>query len=422
MKKAGITLLLLLIYTSYFVSAQEGKGSLVIVGGGLNPDNKEVYNKMIELAGGPEKAAFAVIPSASGVPVQSWVSISKTLQSYGVRADNIHLINISVMDDDSTMDADESKWAGNGNDKRLAKTIRGCTGVWFTGGDQMRTMMALTSTDGERTPVLDAVWEVYNKGGVIGGSSAGAAIMSEIMIGNGTSMGALQQGIIRDNGPENEETDALLLSRGIGFFPEGIVDQHFNQRARIGRLIVALMNSREKYHLAFGVDENTALIYSASDRKIQVAGAAGMTIINAAEATFSQVQGLPEITNLSVSYLENGDSYLVNTGELIPATGKKATRGNEYYKREHPVQSGILSANGSTLRDVITLNLIDNKGTDSISNLNFTDHENGFLLTFTKKPASQGYYIENAREEDEYSVSDIRMDISPVKVTMTKIK
>jgi len=422
MKRTGIIMLLLLICISYIVTAQDGKGSLVIVGGGLNPDNKEVYSRMIELAGGPEKAAFAVIPSASGVPVQSWVSISKTLQSYGVKADNIHLINISVMDDDSTMDADESKWAGNASDKRLARTIRGCTGVWFTGGDQMRTMMALTLPDGGRTPVLEAVWEVYNKGGVIGGSSAGAAIMSEIMIGNGTSMGALQQGIIRDNGPENEETDALLLSRGIGFFPEGIVDQHFNQRARIGRLIVALMNSREKYQLAFGVDENTALIYTASDRRIQVAGAAGLTIINAAETTFSQVQGLPEITNLSVSYLENGDSYLVSTGELIPVAGKKATRGNEYYKREHPAQAGILSANGSTLRDVITINLMDNKSAESVSNLNFTDSENAFLLTFTKKTSSQGFYFENAREEDEYSVSDIRLDVSPVKVSVTKIK
>lgn len=411
-----------LILCGYTAISQNSQGNLVIVGGGLSPDNKEVYTKMLALAGGPEKASFAVIPSASGVPVQSWVSISKTLKSYGVKEENIHLINISVMDDDSTKDADESKWAGNANDKRIARTVRACSAVWFTGGDQMRTMLALTRSDGRPTPVLEAVWDVFNRGGVIGGSSAGAAIMSEIMIGNGNSLGALKLGIIKDNGPENEETDALLLTRGLGFFPEGIVDQHFNQRARIGRLIVALMNSKDKFNLAFGVDENTALIYSASEHKIKVAGAAGLTILNSAEASISYPQGLPEITNLSVSYLENGDAYLVTTGELIPAPGKKATRGNEYYKREHPAQAGILSANGSTLRDVITINLMDNKGTESISNLNFTDDENAFLLTFTKKPASQGFYFENAREEDEYSVSDIRLDISPVKVTITKIK
>lgn len=421
MKKKSV-LFLTLLFCAGITFCQTPKGNLVIVGGALSPDNKNVYNRMIELAGGPEKASFAVIPSASGVAVQSWVSISKTLRSYGVKEENIHLINISVMDDDSTKDADESKWAGNANDKRLARTVKACTGVWFTGGDQMRTMLALTLPDGRPTPVLEAVWDVYNNGGVIGGSSAGAAIMSEIMIGNGNSLGALQLGIIKDNGPENEETDALLLSKGMGFFPEGIVDQHFNQRARIGRLIVALINSKDRFKIAFGVDENTALIYSASERKIDVAGAAGVTIINAADAEVTYLNGLPDVSNLAVSYLENGDTYLVKTGELIPAAGKKATRGNEYYKREHPAQAGILSANGSGLRDVITINLIDNKGTDRVSNLNFTDEENGFLLTFTKKPTSQGYYLENAREEDEYSVSDIRLDISPVKVTIAKIK
>lgn len=402
--------------------AQESKGSLVIVGGALSHENREVYNRMIELAGGPEKARFAVIPSASGVPVQSWVSIGKTLMSYGVKKENIHLINIAVMDDDSTTDADESKWAGNGNDKRLARTVRACSAVWFTGGDQMRTMLALTKPDGEQTPVLEAVWEVYRKGGVIGGSSAGAAIMSEIMIGNGNSMGALQLGIIKDNGPENEESDALLLSTGMGFFPEGIVDQHFNQRSRLGRLVVALVHSKDRFSKAFGVDENTALIYTASDRKIQVAGAAGVTVIDASDARVVYRQGLPDISNLSVSYLESGDSYTIATGELTPVSGKRATQGKEYYNREHPAQAGILSGNGATFRDVITINLMDNKGAGSISNLSFTDNENGFLLTFTKKPESQGYYLENEAKEDKYSVSDIRLDISPVKVTVTAIE
>ncbi len=398
----------------------QSKGHLVIVGGALSDDNAAVYNQMIDLAGGPEKSSFAVIPSASGVAIQSWVSISKTLQSYGVKPENIHLIKIAVMDDDSTTDMNESTWAENAKDPTIAAQVKACSAIWFTGGDQMRTMKALRFPDGKNTPVLDAVWEVYNRGGIIGGSSAGAAIMSEVMIGNGSSLGALQLDIIHENGPENEETDALLLSKGMGFFPEGIVDQHFNQRARIGRLIMALLNSKEKFNLAFGVDENTALIYSATERKIKVAGAAGLTIVNAKEAEITYRQGLPDIQNLSLSYLENGDEYLVPTGELIPEKEKKATRGNEYYKRERPAQAGILSANGSTLRDVITINLMDNKAVESISNLNFTDEENAFLLTFTKKTTSQGYYYENAREEDEYSVSDIRMDISPVKITITK--
>lgn len=418
--KRKIAFLISILLWYGLVFGQQSNGHLVIVGGALADDNAAVYSQMIDLAGGPDKASFAVIPSASGVAMQSWVSISKTLQSYGVKPENIHLIKIAVMDDDSTTDVDESKWAENGKDPAIAAQVKACSAIWFTGGDQMRTMKALKFEDGKNTPVLDAVWAVYKRGGLIGGSSAGAAIMSEVMIGNGTSLGALQLGIIQDNGPENEDTDALLLTHGMGFFPEGIVDQHFNQRARIGRLIMALTNSKEKFNLAFGVDENTALIYSAAERTIKVAGGAGLTIVNAKDAEITYHQGLPDIKNLSLSYLENGDEYIISTGELIPAKDKKTTQGNENYNRKRLGQAGILSANRFTLRDAITINLMDSKAVESFSNLNFTDEENAFLLTFTKKASSKGYYYENLHEEDKYAVSDIRMDISPVKVTITK--
>jgi len=400
---------------------QTGKGSLVIAGGGIDPGNKSIYNQLVNLAGGPEAATFAIIPTASGAPVQSYAFIRQVLISYNVKPENIFIIPISLMDDDSTKDADESKWAENGNDIQLAGTVRKCSGVWFTGGDQMRVTKALYRPDGSRTPVLEAVWEVYERGGVIGGTSAGAALMSEVMIGNGTSLGALQMDIITDNGPDNEDTDALLISRGLGFFPEGIIDQHFHARARLARLVIALMHSKDRFHMAFGVDENTALIYSASDRSIQVAGEAGVTIIDASDATISYFGGLPEISNLSISYMEEGDRYLVPAGILTPAPGKKPTRGQESYTRPNPAQAGILSPNGATFLDLVTINLIDNSKAESVSNLTFTDHGNGFLLTFSKKAGSQGYYAESAEEEDLYTVSDIRLDIVPVTVTVTKI-
>jgi cyanophycinase len=414
-------LYLLLIFICETTIGQAGKGSLVIAGGGLIPGNKSAYNQVVQLAGGPETAKFAVIPTASSTPVQSYEFARQILITYGVKPENILLVPVSLTDDDSTKNVDESGWDENASDPELARAVRECSGVWFTGGDQMRITKAFFKPDGGRTPVLEAVWEVYNNGGVIGGTSAGAAIMSEVMIGNGTSLGALQLGIITDNGPENEETDALLISKGLGFFPEGIVDQHFNARARLGRLIVALMNAKDKFTMAYGVDENTALIYSASDRRIQVAGAGGVTIINATEAYISQAGNLPEISNLAISYIEEGDSYLVTTGEITPAQGKKPTRGNEYYIRENPAQGGILSPNGGTFLDLITYNLIDNKASDTVSNISFAGNDTGFLLTFSKKPESQGYYAESESEEDQYTVVNVRLDICPVKVTITKI-
>jgi cyanophycinase len=410
------------LFTIISGSHARSQGSLVIAGGGLIPGNKNAYTQLVDLAGGPDKSTFAVIPTASGYPVQSFDFVKEILVSYGVKPENVFLIPISLGDDDSTHNVDESTWADNANDPLLAEKVRQCSGVWFTGGDQMQITKAPYTSGGERTPVLQAVWDVFKGGGVIGGTSAGAAIMSEVMIGNGSSLGALTLGIIYDNGPENEETNALLIGRGLGFFPEGIIDQHFNARARLGRLIIALMNSRDRYNLAFGVDENTALIYSASDRRIRVAGKAGVTILNASKAEINYHGKYPEITNLSVSYIEEGDAYLVPSGEVIPAPGKAATRGNEYYHRENPAQGGILSPNGATFLDVITYNLIDNEASDTATNISFNEEGIGFRLTFSKKAESQGYYLENEDEEDLYTVSDVRLDLSPVTVTITEIQ
>jgi cyanophycinase len=394
-------------------------GSLVIAGGGLEDNNDKVYEELIALAGGKDLATFAVIPSASGVAVQSYVSFQKTLISYGVKPENIHLIPIAMVDDDSTTNADESKWSNNGNDLKLADLVRDCSAVWFTGGDQLRTTKTLYLSDGTKTHVLDAVWEVYNSGGVVGGSSAGAAIMSEAMIGGGNSLGALTHGVITDyQGDDFPEGDGVLMTKGLGFFPFGIVDQHFDQRGRIGRLIVALINEKSRFNLGFGVDENTALIYDGKQKMLKVAGASGVTFINTADLIYSKIQNLPNIENLIVSRLEDGDSFDLVTGTIVPAEGKKSTIGNEYYNIENPGQAGILSGYSSEFRDLLTVNLMDNKGTDKVQNLSYYDQTNGFLVTLSKTKNSHGFYTDQPDGEDHYTIVDIRMDIIPVKVSI----
>ena len=398
-------------------------GSLVIVGGGLEPDNKSVYNQMIELAGGAEKATFAVIPSASGVSVQSFALFKSTLRSYGVKSENIHLINIAMADDDSTKDLNEATWKNNGNDSLLAGIVRGCTAVWFTGGDQLRTMKTLVNPDGNKTPVLEAVWEVFDKGGVVAGSSAGAAIMSEAMIAGGNSLGALTHGVIQNyKGDDFPEGDGLLMTSGLGFFPLGIVDQHFSQRARIGRLITALFHEKGRFNLGFGIDENTALIYNGQLKKLKVAGAGGVTIINTSAATVSSVQNLPKIENLKLSYLEDGDVYDISTGKIVPADGKKPTRGNEYYNIKNPGKAGVLSGYSSNFKDLMTKNLMDNKAAEKVENLSFFEENSGFLIALTKTPESEGFYTDKPDDEDHYTVLNIRMDISPVQVLITPLK
>jgi cyanophycinase len=405
-----------------FGSQAQSQGNLVIVGGGLEDTTSSVFNKLIGFAGGPEKATFAVIPTASSVPVQSFEYFRDELISYGVKPENIHLIKIALVDDDSTTGVNESEWGNNGNDRGMAALVRSCSAVWFTGGDQMRITKALYRPDGSKTPVLEAVWEVYRSGGVIGGTSAGAAIMSEAMICGGNSLAALTHGVIRDyKGDDFPEGDGVLMSTGLGFFPLGMVDQHFEKRCRLARLVIALMDVRPSFEIGFGVDENTALIYIGSQNLVKVAGCSGVTIVNTSGASISYVQGMPVIENLSVSYLEEDDSYDGKTGMIIPAQGKKATRGNEYYNIENPGQAGILSANSTSFRDLVTINLIDNKGTESVSNLSFSGKDSGFLVTLSKTPLSQGYYTDQPGDFDRYTVANVRMDISPVRIAVSPL-
>ena len=414
---------LTVLFCAAEVSCQTApSGNLVIVGGGLEADNKSVFQQLISLAGGAEKATFTVIPSASGTPMQSYVYFRNILISYGVKPGNIYVAPLAVLDDDSTKDVNESEWKDNGNDPKVAELVRKCTAVWFSGGDQARTMKTLVRADGSHTPVLDAVWDVYRSGGVIGGTSAGAAIMSEVMIGGGTSLAALTHGLITDyTGDDFPEGQGVWVTRGLGFFPHGVVDQHFNARARFGRLSMTLMNNKKGKLQGFGVDENTALIYNSKQNKMSVAGAAGVTILNTADARISEIQKLPLIENILLSYLEEGDSYDFNTRIITPAEGKQSTRGKERHTEKYIGQEGVLSASPATFRDLLTIHLADNKVTDTVQNITFISPVSGFQVSLSKSPSSESFYPQKPHS-DHYTVTNIRMDIIPVIISVKPIK
>ncbi len=414
-------------------SQTQPKGSLVIVGGGLEANNKSVFNELITLAGGAEKAVFAVIPSAGGAPVQSFMYFRSELISYGVKPGNIHLIQVAMMDDDSTKDVNESEWKENGNDPKLAEIVRKCTAVWFTGGDQLRIMKTLIKDDGGKTAVLEAVWEIFRNGGVVGGTSAGAAIMSEVMIGAGTSIAALSKGVVRDySGNDLPADSGVLVTRGLGFFPHGLMDQHFNQRARIGRLAVTLMDEKKagdpgsgdgkENNLGFGVDENTALIYYGKENKMKVAGAGGVTMLNAIDARVFQTEKLSAISNLLLNYLEEGDLYDFKTGTIIPAEGKQSTRGKEHHSELYSDLFGILSPNPVNFRDLYTLYLADNKVADKVSSISSTCGNSGFMITLSKTSATDCFYPGKSDHSDRYTVTGVRMDIMPVQISVTPLK
>jgi cyanophycinase len=164
---------------------------------------------------------------------------------------------------------------GEAEDEGMADRLRACSGFFFTGGSQSR-IGDVFLPDGKPTAAYQALWERYQAGAVVAGSSAGAAIMSDPMIAGGSSVGALREGV-RMGG----EGDGVWLTRGLGFLKRGLVDQHFLARGRWGRLLVSVLASPDD-SLGFGIDENTALVVEGDSA--WVVGESGVLFLDARSA------------------------------------------------------------------------------------------------------------------------------------------
>ena len=259
-------------------------GTLFIVGGGMNASADRIFSELIARAGGA-RGRFAFIVTASGSePDDTFRSYQEDFVRLGVPAENCFLMPLYAQHV-----RDERGYnAMTGDADGLCELMDGVTGVWFTGGDQYFTSQCLLRPDGSDTRLLARLRKLYEDGGVIGGSSAGAAIMSRAMIGEGNNRGVLSREIrygyeTYDALCEEDDPCApLLLTRGLGFFPCGVVDQHFNKRPRLLRAIEACLFNKDGDRVGYAVSEDTALIYH--DGRIGVMGGAGLYIIDCRQA------------------------------------------------------------------------------------------------------------------------------------------
>src|SRR5437763_3499087 len=213
------------------------RGSLVIAGGALRADNAQVWQKIVELAGGPG-ARIAVFPTAAGNPQRSGEHTLETLNHYGAHAFVVPLAP-------RLPGADVRRAA---DDPQLAAKILAAGGAFFVGGDQGRITGALRRPDGSDSAVLSALWSLYRRGGVIAGTSAGAAIMSSSMFFEGRApLPTLLDGI----------KDGRDIAPGLGFIGKDVfVDQHLLVRGRVARMLPAML--AHHYRIGLGIDENTA--------------------------------------------------------------------------------------------------------------------------------------------------------------------
>jgi len=268
------------------VSAEEApRGHLVLNGGGAKPD--AVMEKFVELAGGSE-AVIVVFPTASGEP--------DTGDYYRDLFGGYGCTKVAVADVRSNDDAEDSA---------LAAEVRDAGGIWFAGGDQTRITNALLDT-----AVGRAVEAAFVSGAVVGGTSAGTACQSGLMItGNGDFTV-----ITADN---------VELWRGLGLFRGVIVDQHFVARRRHNRLISVVLEHPEL--IGVGVDEATA-VWVRPDGTFKVLGEGWVMVFDASEATVNRAdRGEQDVAlgvhDLTTHVLLPGEVFDINLRRVVSPQG-----------------------------------------------------------------------------------------------------
>lgn len=266
-------------------------GHLLIVGGGPIPP--EISKRFVELAGGPGKARIVVFPMASG-DADAGIEMTAAFEKLGARAERIVL-------DHAHADTEEA-----------VKRLDGVTGIWFGGGDQVKLTAALAGTRVEA-----AMHGLLAAGAVLGGTSAGAAVMTTPMLTGEEKHVGGRRPPADPKGPlaaymtvarDNVETVA-----GFGFLPGAVVDQHFIRRRRNNRLLSVVLEHPEL--VGVGIDESTA-VEVGPDGRWKVLGESAAMIFDARRARVTPI-GAPALgaTGVALLVLPAGSTYNPASGE-----------------------------------------------------------------------------------------------------------
>lgn len=220
---------------------------LLIIGGAEDKVGRvTVLRRFVKLAGGRD-ARILIIPTASSVP-------DEVVDVYGTVFSRLGAEVSSVDPADRRASSDPA----------LVDAVSGVTGVFISGGNQLKLSQLIVGT-----PFGAALLAAYRAGTVIAGTSAGASIMSQFMI----SMG--EEGVT----PRQRSSQ---LTAGLGLLPGVIVDQHFDQRSRYGRLLSLVAGSPSL--LGMGIDEDTAAEIQ-NETTLTVVGSGAVLVVDARQAT-----------------------------------------------------------------------------------------------------------------------------------------
>lgn len=260
-------------------------GKLVIIGGAEDKQGHcLILKKFIELSGG-EEAKIAIMTTATEKPKEVGQEYQEIFIRLGAK-------KVDPLPINTRADAENPYF-----EERLKEA----SGVFFTGGDQLR----ITSTLGG-TQISEILNHLYRQGVVIAGTSAGASVMSDTMIVGGRSS-------------ETPKKSMLSMAPGLSFLKEVLIDQHFAQRGRIGRLLEAV--AQNPYILGIGIDEDTAIIVN-DDACFEVIGSQTVTVVDGRLVSHTNISELePQeslaLLNVVLHVLPNGYHFDLQKREPI---------------------------------------------------------------------------------------------------------
>jgi cyanophycinase len=261
------------------------RGWIIPIGGAENKENdRRILERFVRVSGGSH-ADIVVIPTAS--------RMHETGQRYEQVFRDIGAAQVTVMDFDTRRDCQEA-----GRLQRIGEA----TGIFFTGGNQLRLTTLLGGT-----PVAKVIRARNAAGVTVGGTSAGASILSEHMIAAGDEGSAMIAGSVR-------------LAPGLGLTNRFIIDQHFRQRDRLGRLLTAL--AYNPFAIGIGLDEDTAA-FIGPDETLEVEGSGGVTVVDGSDVTYSSIDKVQDgqavcMLGMRVHLLVAGATYNLNTHLASP--------------------------------------------------------------------------------------------------------
>jgi|GEM_PF-246339 len=255
-------------------------GRLIIIGGHEDRENDRLILRQVTDCA--KRGRVVVCTVASDVPHELWETYERAFRELGC-SDVVHL--------------DIERRADLLLDPPL-HLLEGADAFFFTGGGQLKITTRFAGTR-----LCAAVEEFYRNGGTVAGTSAGAAAMSETMLVTGPSRESHKIG------------ESLQMAPGLGFLRDVIVDQHFAERGRIGRLLGAV--AQNPRFIGMGIDEDTAVIVE-REESLTVIGAGAVYIADAEDATYTNVAEEEErralsLFNVRLHVLSQGDSYDLRT-------------------------------------------------------------------------------------------------------------